>query len=114
MKHLAAVRPALSTVHCMRLNTLEASGNAHHWARVLRAAVHALRLMALQFVDPYVKSNKNDANDAEATVEAVRSNIHFVSPNLPSSQAAKQPSSEQQDMHACAGYAVAWSLAARS
>ena len=59
---------------------IEASGSAHYWARVLRAAGHTVRLMAPQFVKPYVKSNKNDANDAEAIAEAVtRPNMRFVS-----------------------------------
>ena len=58
---------------------IEASGSAHHWARVLRAAGHTVRLMAPQFVKPYVKSNKNDANDAEAIAEAVmRPKMRFV------------------------------------
>jgi transposase len=47
---------------------LEASGSAHYWARVLTASGHRVRLMAPQFVKPYIKSNKNDANDAEATL----------------------------------------------
>jgi transposase len=35
--------------------------------------------MALQFVKPYVKSNKNDAADAEAICEAVaRPSMRFV------------------------------------
>jgi transposase len=45
---------------------IEASGSAHYWAQVLTACGHTVRLMAPQFVKPYVKSNKNDANDAEA------------------------------------------------
>jgi hypothetical protein len=46
-------------------------------ARVLRALGHEVRLLAPQFVKPYLKSQKNDANDAEAICEAraVRSNI---------------------------------------
>jgi transposase len=40
---------------------------------------HTARLMAPQFVKPYVKSNKNDAADAEASCEAVgRPNMRFV------------------------------------
>jgi transposase len=40
---------------------------------------HEVRLMAPQFVKPYVKSNKNDAADAEAICEAVaRPNMRFV------------------------------------
>lgn len=50
---------------------IEASGSAHCWARVLSRFGHTVRLMAPQFVKPYVKSQKNDANDAEAICEAV-------------------------------------------
>lgn len=40
---------------------------------------HAARLMAPQFVKPYVKSNKNDANHSEAICEAVtRPSMRFV------------------------------------
>ncbi len=39
----------------------------------------AVKLIAPQFVKPYVKSNKNDANDAEAICEAMsRPNMRFV------------------------------------
>ena len=38
-----------------------------------------MRLMAPQFVKPYVKTNKNDVADAEAICEAVgRPNMRFV------------------------------------
>jgi len=58
---------------------LEACGGAHYWARRLKAAGHTVRLMAPQFVKPFVKSNKNDANDAEAICEAVtRPSMRFV------------------------------------
>ena len=50
---------------------MEACGGAHHWARRLQTFGHTVRLMAPQFVKPYVKSNKNDAADAEAICEAV-------------------------------------------
>ncbi len=58
---------------------LEACGGAHHWVRVFTAMGHTVRMMAPQFVKPYVKSNKNDAVDAEAICEAVqRPNMRFV------------------------------------
>jgi transposase len=58
---------------------MEACGSAHHWARKLSAYGHTVRLMAPQFVKPYVKGNKNDAADAEAICEAVaRPNMRFV------------------------------------
>lgn len=58
---------------------MEACGSAHHWARKLRSYGHTVKLMAPQFVKPYVKTNKNDAADAEAICEAVtRPNMRFV------------------------------------
>ena len=58
---------------------MEACGSAHYWARKLSALGHTVRLMAPQFVKPYVKTNKNDARDAEAICEAVaRPNMRFV------------------------------------
>ena len=58
---------------------MEACGSAHHWARKLQGFGHTVRLMAPQFVKPYVKTNKNDVADAEAICEAVgRPNMRFV------------------------------------
>ena len=58
---------------------MEACASAHHWARTLQRFGHTVRLMAPQFVNPYVKSNKNDVADAEAICEAVgRPNMRFV------------------------------------
>ncbi|MDO8827850.1 IS110 family transposase [Methylophaga sp.] len=58
---------------------IEACSSAHYWARELQKLGHTVKLMAPQFVKPYVKGNKNDANDAEAICEAVaRPNMRFV------------------------------------
>ena len=58
---------------------LEACAGAHYWARELGKLGHEVRLISPQFVKPYVKGNKNDANDAEAICEAVgRPNMRFV------------------------------------
>jgi hypothetical protein len=58
---------------------MEACASAHHWARTLQRFGHTVRLMAPQFVKPYVKTNKNDVADAEAICEAVgRPNMRFV------------------------------------
>ena len=58
---------------------MEACSSAHHWARKLVVLGHTVKLMAPQFVKPYVKTNKNDARDAEAICEAVaRPNMRFV------------------------------------
>jgi transposase len=53
------------------LISMEASNGGHYWARVLSRLGHEVRLISPQFVTPYVKSNKNDRNDAEAICEAV-------------------------------------------
>ena len=50
---------------------MEACGSAHYWARELMALGHEVRLIAPQFVKPFVKTNKTDASDAEAICEAV-------------------------------------------
>src|ERR1700682_26819 len=50
---------------------LEACSSAHYWARKIERLGHRVRLMSPRFVKPYRKSDKNDANDAEAICEAV-------------------------------------------
>ncbi len=58
---------------------IEACAGAHYWARELIKLGHDVRLMAAQFVSPYRKGGKNDANDAEAICEAVgRPTMRFV------------------------------------
>lgn len=66
---------------------MEACGGAHFWARKFQQMGHQVRLMAPQFVKPYVKSNKNDKADAEAICEAVgRANMRFVAIKNPEQQ----------------------------
>ena len=70
---------------------MEACAGAHHWARMLVARGYRVKLMAPQFVKPYVKSNKNDLQDAEAICEAMsRPTMRFVTVK----------SVEQQDLQA--------------
>ncbi len=58
---------------------MEACTGAHHWARRLQEKGFTVKLIAPQFVKPYVKSNKNDATDAEAVCEAMsRPSMRFV------------------------------------
>lgn len=58
---------------------MEACGGSHCWVRKFAAMGHDVRLIAAQFVKPYVKSNKNDRVDAEAICEAVqRPTMRFV------------------------------------
>jgi transposase len=51
---------------------LEACSGAHFLGRALRERGHEVRLIAAQFVKPFVKSNKNDFLDAKAIAEADR------------------------------------------
>ena len=70
---------------------MEACSGAHHWARELQSHGYTVKLIPAQFVKPYVKSNKNDANDAEAICEAMsRPHMRFVTVK----------SVEQQDIQA--------------
>jgi len=68
---------------------LEASGGAHYWARELTRLGHDVRLMAPQYIKPYVKRGKNDAADAEAICEAMsRPTMRFVAIKSAENQAA--------------------------
>src|SRR5690606_12067026 len=59
---------------------MEACGGSSYWAHQLQAMGHKEKLMPPQYVKPYVKTNKNDASDAEAICEAVtRPNMRFSS-----------------------------------
>ena len=70
---------------------MEACASAHHWAREIRKRGYTVKLIAAQFVKPYVKSNKNDLVDAEAICEAMsRPGMRFVTVK----------SVEQQDIQA--------------
>jgi transposase len=58
---------------------MEACPGSQWLARRLQALGHTVKIMPAQFVKPYVKSNKNDAVDAEAIAEAVtRPSMRFV------------------------------------
>src|SRR3989475_8631322 len=70
--------PFLAQLPAVRIG-VEACGGAHDWARRFRAHGHEGKLMAPQFVKPYVTSNKNDSRDAEAIAEAMtRPTMRFV------------------------------------
>jgi transposase len=58
---------------------MEACCGAHHLARLLQAYGHQIRLMSPEYVQPYVKAQKNDERDAEAIAEAAtRPTMRFV------------------------------------
>ncbi|HLW92080.1 MAG TPA: IS110 family transposase [Roseiarcus sp.] len=68
---------------------LEACGGSHYWARELARLGHQAKLIAPQYVKPYVKRGKNDVADAEALCEAMsRPTMRFVAVKDAESQAA--------------------------
>ncbi len=63
-----------------RVVAMEACSSAHHWARRFIGMGIEVRLISPQYVTPFVKTNKNDRNDAESIVEAAsRPTMRFVS-----------------------------------
>ena len=75
---------------------LEACHSAHYWGRELEKLGHAVRLMNPRFIKPYLKGEKNDANDAAAICEAVsRPSMRFVPVKNPAQQ-------DIQALHGCA------------
>ena len=74
--------------HPQCLVVMEACGGAHHWARELEGAGHAVKLIAPRYVKPFIKRQKNDAADAEAIVEAaLRPTMRYVEPKTGEQQA---------------------------
>lgn len=68
---------------------MEACGGSHYWARCFSSHGYEVKMIAAQFVKPFLKSNKNDTLDAEAICEAAsRSQMRYVS----------MRSEEQQDI----------------
>ena len=68
---------------------MEACSSAHYWARRLGGYGHTIRLVAGELVSPFRKSKaaKNDRNDAEAVLTAIRQpNMRFVSVKSADSQ----------------------------
>ncbi|WP_127904449.1 IS110 family transposase, partial [Solirhodobacter olei] len=70
------------------LVVFEACGSANYWAREMEALGHEVKLIAPQYVRPFVKRQKNDAADAEAIVIAARQpEMRFVTPKTVEQQA---------------------------
>jgi transposase len=68
---------------CAKLSTciiaMKACCGSHHMGRILAAHGHTVRLMPPKYVRRYVKAQKNDNGDAEASAEAAtRPAMRFV------------------------------------
>jgi len=58
---------------------IEACTGAFYWQRQFEACGHTVKIIAPQYVKPFVRHQKNDPNDAEAICTAVRQpNMRFV------------------------------------
>jgi transposase len=65
---------------------MEACASAHHWGRTLQRFGHTVRLMAPQFVKPYVKTNKKVHDELQISA-AGRSPVNWTTlPNERSQQ----------------------------
>lgn len=80
-RHFMSEQPACIVV-------FEACGSANYWTREMEALGHEVKLIAPQYVRPFVKRQKNDAADAEAIVIAARQpEMRFVAPKTAEQQA---------------------------
>jgi len=68
---------------------MEACASSHYWAREIAKLGHEVRLLAPDYVKPFVRRQKNDAADAEAICEAAqRPTMRFVAVKSEEQQAA--------------------------
>ena len=68
---------------------MEACASSHHWAREIGKLGHNVKMIPPIYVKPYVKRQKNDANDAEAIAEAAsRPTMRFVAVKSAEKQAS--------------------------
>src|SRR6056297_3296354 len=67
---------------------MEACATSHYWGREIGKLGHEARLIPPVYVKPFVKRQKNDANDAEAIAEAAgRPTMRFVAVKSEAQQA---------------------------
>lgn len=68
---------------------MEACASSHHWGREIGKLGHTVKMIPPIYVKPYVKRQKNDANDAEAIAEAAsRPTMRFVTVKSAEKQAS--------------------------
>jgi transposase len=68
---------------------METCGSSNYWGREAQKYGHTVKLIPAAYVKPFVKTSKNDANDAEAIVEAG---------SRPSMRFAEVKTTNQQDI----------------
>ena len=67
---------------------MEACGGSHYWGREIITLGHVCKLIPPIYVKPFLKRQKNDANDSEAIVEAAqRPTMRFVAVKTEEAQA---------------------------
>jgi transposase len=68
---------------------MEACASAHYWGRQISTLGHSVRLIAPNYMKPFVKRQKNDAADAQAICEAAhRPTMRFVAVKSEEKQAS--------------------------
>ena len=67
---------------------MEACGGSHYWGREIITLGHVCKLIPPIYVKPFLKRQKNDANDSEAIVQAAqRPTMRFVAVKTEEAQA---------------------------
>jgi transposase len=72
---------------------MEACGSSHYWGRQIEAMGHRVVLIPPQYVKPFVRTNKNDTNDARAICEAA------LRPSTPTVPVKTEEAQDIQSLH---------------
>jgi transposase len=72
---------------------MEACGTANYWGRKFKECGHKVKLINPRYVKPYVKRNKNDANDAAGIAAAARD------PDMRFCEAKTEAQQDMQSIH---------------
>jgi len=72
---------------------MESCGSASYWGREFEKMGHKVVLIPPQYVKPFVRTNKNDANDARAICEAA------LRPTIPTVPVKTEDSQDLQSLH---------------
>lgn len=72
---------------------MEACGSANYWGRKFEKMGHPVVLIPPQYVKPFVRTNKNDTNDARAICEAA------LRPSIPTVPVKTEEAQDLQSLH---------------